>query len=249
MGSRRWVLSRGTVVAGFLSVLSYTASIVAGLEQPTWLLISVIGAGSLAVVFTIVLSARDVRTAEQAAHQAAAEQRRALQEMLVPLVHTLGEVAARPSARERERLQQRMKSAVVGAARIIGPENTRACLLEIAGPPGGRVLSCPTGLWFGRQEAPRAVFCEGEPRGDRLLRHMDQRRPLFVPDMELEPPEQRTRSRTYRTCIAAAVAPSANHEAFGLLTLDSPEAGDLTEEDIKIVEILGQLLGAALAIK
>lgn len=172
-----------------------------------------------------------------------------LQEMLVPIMEVFGEIAIATTAPARRSLQGHMKHVVIRAARSIGPPHTRACLLEVSGNAGARELACPAGMWAGRQETPRTTFREGTPRGDRLLRSMDKREPLFVPDLLAEPREYQPDTQTYKTFITAPVAPAITHPAFGMLAIDSPTKGDLAEHDIKIIEILGQLLGSALAIK
>lgn len=112
-----------------------------------------------------------------------------------------------------------------------------------------RIRICPVFFHQGVHETPRTTFREGTPRGDRLLRSMDKREPLFVPDLLAEPREYQPDTQTYKTFITAPVAPAITHPAFGMLAIDSPTKGDLAEHDIKIIEILGQLLGSALAIK
>lgn len=171
-----------------------------------------------------------------------------LQEMLVPIMQLFGEIAVTTSAPERRNRQEGLKHVVVQAARHIGSSHTRACLLELSGPPGARQLTCQPGKWYGRQEQPRTVFREGSPRGDRLLAYMDQRKPLYVPDLAAEPPQFQPATPSYRTFIAAPVTASTQYAAFGMLTIDSTDREELTAHDVKIIEILGQLLGSALAI-
>ena len=247
MMNRRWGIDRGTAVAGVLNVLAYTASGLAGQYHLNWIFWLSVGIGSLATLTLIFLTARSTTTSKRLVDQAAAAQRGLLQQMLVPLVEVLGAIAVAPNAQKRRELQGQMKHAVVVAARHIGSGDARACLLELSGLPGMRNMSCSPGMWFGRQEVPQTTFKEGTPRGDRLLKSMDSRKPLFVENLETEPAEYQPDSTSYKTFIAAAVAPVSTHQSFGVLTIDSVKAGDLKETDKKIIEVLGQLLGSALA--
>ncbi|MET7763134.1 hypothetical protein ABZS71_14285 [Streptomyces sp. NPDC005393] len=249
MATRWWGLGRGTAVAGALNVLAYIAAALAGLYEWGWIFWLIVSGGALATLTVIFLAARGVKTEKQTALLAGQEQRRMLQEMLVPIMEVFGEIAIATTAPARRSLQGHMKHVVIRAARSIGPPHTRACLLEVSGNAGARELACPAGMWAGRQETPRTTFREGTPRGDRLLRSMDKREPLFVPDLLAEPREYQPDTQTYKTFITAPVAPAITHPAFGMLAIDSPTKGDLAEHDIKIIEILGQLLGSALAIK
>ena len=248
MAIRGWGIGRGTVVAGVLNVLAYVTAAVAGEYELGWLFWVMVAVGVVATMLLIVLSARSTVQGKRLVEAASASQRQVLQEMLVPLMELLGTIATTPTAAARREYLGQMKHAVITAARQVGPTNARVCFLEVNGPSGARTLRCPPAMWFGRQETPRTTFVEGTPRGDRLLTSMDSRKPLFVQDLAAESQQLQPDSNTYKTFIAAAVAPVSGHAGFGVLTIDAPKAGDLKDGDIKMIEVLGQLLGSALAL-
>ncbi|MFD6287731.1 hypothetical protein [Streptomyces sp. NPDC060205] len=245
MGTSWWQRHRNTVVAALLNVLAYTGAAVAGRYE--WLFWIAVAAGVLATFGLVLTASQNVLVGKKLAETAANAQRRLLQEMLVPIIEVLGEIAVAATPDQRRGLQERMKHAVITAARAVGPADSRACFLDVEGAPGARTLRCSPGMWVGRQDTPRTVYSEGSPRGDRLLRHMDNRSPLFVEDLDREADVMQPDNNKYKTFIAAAVAPACNHQAFGILSIDSLNPGDLTTEDEKIIEVLGQLLGSALA--
>ncbi|MFC4033074.1 hypothetical protein ACFO3J_16495 [Streptomyces polygonati] len=230
-----------------LNVLAYAAAAMAGEYELGWVFWVVMTIGAGATLTLIFMSARGALVGKRLVDAAAASQRNLLQEMLVPIIEVLGAITVTTAIQERKELKKQMTHVVITAARLVGPAASRVCFLELEGAAGSRVLKCRPGMWIGRQETPQTKFEEGTQRGDRLLGHMDSRRPLFVADLTSEAPALQPDSNTYKTFIAAAVAPSINHEAYGILAIDAMAPGDLQEGDKKIIEVLGQLLGSALA--
>ncbi|MFH9405258.1 GAF domain-containing protein [Streptomyces sp. NPDC017638] len=252
----------GTATMGTLGVVTYVAPIVLGLglKLPIWIAMTIMGVGVLATVATVIMSRqeavaarRDLVTAEQAAKAAAERARGAMEDVLTVLVHHIGEIVSANSKSARSPLQQQMKLAIVSlTAQLIGPENARACVLEIApaspGSPGVREMKCLAGLWMGRAEAPRTVFREDQARGASLLKLMDDRKSTFVENVDALAPELRPETDSYKTYITATIT-AAGKDAFGVLCVDAPNPGDLRKEDIRLVEVLARLLGAALAVR
>ena len=254
-------VGRVTAVMGTLGVVAYVVPIVLGLglKMRPWISITIMVLGVLATVVAIIVSRReaaaarrDVITAEEAARVATENQRRAMEDVLTVLVHHIGEIVSANGKTARNPLQQQMKQAIVAlTAGLIGRGNTRACVLELdpaSQASGTREMKCLAGLWFGRSDAPRTVFREDQPRGASLLKLMDDRKSTFVENVGDLPPEFRPETDSYKTYITATIT-AAGKEAFGVLCVDAPNAGDLRREDVRLVEVLARLLGAALAVK
>ncbi|AEW95645.1 hypothetical protein SCATT_32740 [Streptantibioticus cattleyicolor NRRL 8057 = DSM 46488] len=227
------------------------AQMVIGMHMPFWAFVLVTCAGALATLVAIFLAQRGIQTAEEAALAATKNQRKAMQDVLVPLVHHLGEIVSKSTKAERAPLQQQMKQAIVTlAAQLIGSDDTRACLLEPV--PGSsapkRELKCLNGLWGGRSEAPMTVYREDEPLGKELFAMMDARKDTFVPDVHRLPTAFRPVGEGYRTYIAVTVT-AAGNDASGVLYVDAMCPGDLSPEDVPLVAVLARLLGAALAVR
>jgi GAF domain-containing protein len=143
-----------------------------------------------------------------------------------------------------------MKQAILALTTVVmAVEDLRTCFLEpVAGrPPGDRQLKCQNTLWHGRSDTPAAVFKESEVRGKELIDLMDAGKSIFVANVNQLPVSQQPTSNTYKTCIAATVL--AGDDRFGMLTIDSPKEGALRQDDVRLVEVLARLLGAALAVK
>ncbi|MEV6803278.1 hypothetical protein [Streptomyces sp. NPDC051132] len=251
----------GTATMGSLSVVTYVAPIVLGLglKLPIWTAMAIMAVGVVATVATVIMSRReataarrDLVTAEQAAKVAAERSRGTMEDVLTVLVHHIGEIVSANSKSARSPLQQQMKQAIVSlTAKLIGPENTRACVLEIdpaSAGTGVREMKCLAGLWVGRAEAPRTVFREDQARGASLLKLMDDRKSTFVENVDALAPELRPETDSYKTYITATIT-AAGKDAFGVLCVDAPSPGDLRKGDVRLVEVLARLLGAALAVR
>lgn len=250
MSNRRARLGWGTIGAGLLGVAAYISQMIIGLNMPVWLFVGITAIGTVATASSLVLARRGVLTARKAAETAAAKQRKAMQDVLVPLVAHLGQIVSSGGGNDRKILQQQMKQAILALTTVVmGVEESRTCLLEQVSncPPGNRELKCLNTLWHGRGDTPTAVFKESEVRGKELFDLMDAGKSIFVADVAELPTSQQPTNNTYRTCIAATVL--AGDDRFGMLTIDSPKVGALSKEDVRLVEVLARLLGAALAVK
>jgi GAF domain-containing protein len=69
-----------------------------------------------------------------------------------------------------------------------------------------------------------------------------------VENVDALAPELRPETDSYKTYITATIT-AAGKDAFGVLCVDAPNPGDLRKEDIRLVEVLARLLGAALAVR
>ncbi|MFF8786461.1 hypothetical protein [Streptomyces sp. NPDC015125] len=240
----------GAFSAGALAVLAYVAQMVIGLDMATWLFWVITGVGSVATVATVWLASRRVTTANEAAKAATKNQRRAFEDVLVPLASNLGQIVSSPTKAERNALQQQTKQAIVSlTASLIGPQDVRACFLEqVPGTPAGqREVKCRNSLWSGRNVAPVTTFRETDLRGKELLKLLDDGTSTFVENVDLLPAALKPDSDSYKTYIACAV--TAGDESFGVLAVDGLRSGDLHQDDVTMVGVFARMLGVALAVK
>ncbi|MFB6438833.1 hypothetical protein ACFCVY_18940 [Streptomyces sp. NPDC056411] len=240
----------GAFSAGTLAVLAYVAQMVIGLGMPTWLFWLIVGIGCLATLATVWLANRRVTTANEAAKAATKNQRRAFEDVLVPLASNLGEIVSSSTKAERVALQQQTKQAIVSlTATLIGPPDARACFLEqVPGTAAGhREVKCRNSLWSGRNVAPVTTFRETDLRGKELLKLLDDGTSTFVEDVDKLPDALKPDSDTYKTYIACAV--TVGNESFGILAVDCLRPGDLHKDDVTMVGVFARMLGVALAVK
>ncbi|MGY5123176.1 GAF domain-containing protein [Streptomyces nigrescens] len=222
---------------------------VIGLKMPGWLYTTITALGALAVLAAVVLADRRVTTARQAAAAATRNQRKAFEDVLVPIVNLLGDIVSSDRT-QRPALKQQMKLSIVTLiAQLVGPADTRACFLEEVPNtvPGQREIKCQNHLWSGRGEPPVTTFREQDVRGKELLKLLDEGADIFVPDVDQLHASLRPDSHTYKTYISTAV--KVGDASLGVLTVDCLRPGDLTKDDTKLVAVFARLLGAALAVK
>jgi hypothetical protein len=135
---------------------------------------------------------------------------------------------------------------VNAAARLIGPiMATRSCFYRLEnGPPKRLVLE----EHAGRQSPPGRQFAAGYPRGDAAIALVEDDQYLLCEDVDTAPPPNWSPDNdlTYKTFISVGVRTSASE--WGMLTVDTPTPGDLTELDVDFLRVLGGLIAAAMSI-
>jgi GAF domain-containing protein len=185
-------------------------------------------------------------TAARIAEDAAARMHLVLGDALEPLTYLIGRITDRPRfsrSRELMELQGQAKAVVLSAAaEVLGAERLRSCYFALTEDRPPRLV--PAGF-HGRAEAPRTTFVGGTPVGDYALDLLARREDLFCPDVRASPlPEWQPGGHAYRTFLVVPVATEA--QAFGILTIDGLQVGDLTENDVAVVRVFARLLAAAL---
>ncbi|MEJ3657491.1 GAF domain-containing protein [Actinomycetes bacterium KLBMP 9759] len=218
-----------------------------------WLLAGSVTAGAALTVVAVGLPMHAERrargraaTAEQVAEEAAAKVQLVVDDALEPLAYLIGRISDRRRwvrGRELQELQGQAKVVVLAAAaEVLGADRLRACFFRLTDDRPRRLV--PAGF-HGRAEAPRSTFVGGTPIGDFALDLLDRRDDLFCADVQDgELPGFRPGGHAYRTFIAVPVATEAR--AFGILTIDGLNVGDLTEADVSAVRVFARLFAIAL---
>ncbi|MBZ4020133.1 hypothetical protein CCS38_31240 [Streptomyces purpurogeneiscleroticus] len=220
---------------------------VIGLDMPAWLYTTITIIGAVSVIAAVLLTKRQVTTARQAAAAATRNQRKAYEDVLVPIVALLDDIVSSTGS-ERARLKQQMKLSIVTlVAQLVGNHDTRACLLEeVRDATGRRELQCKNHLWSGRGEPPTETFSADDERGRKLLELYDKGQDIFIRDVDELSESLRPDGEKYKTYINASV--KVRDRSLGVLTVDSLNRGDLNQDDVSIVAVLARLLGVALAV-
>lgn len=131
------------------------------------------------------------------------------------------------------------------AITFVHADRARACYFGLAEGSPRRLHPVDH---VGRSTAPTTVFEEGTQEGNSVFAALDRGEGRYVPSVDLEPPAgwNPARSRTYKTFIAVPV--EVGGRIFGMLTLDSIRAEDLTGDEVPGLRLLADLLADALAI-
>jgi GAF domain-containing protein len=245
---RTWVAPALTGV--FVVVTSVTGALSGRAHGTTQVDLIMVQAASALLAFLIptvaqVRERRRYRLAQEARIDARTEMRMALNDALDPIVRLLGRIAA-ASRRDREKLRSQAVPFVLNAAtEVIGPDRARACwfVLDDTRPVQLRPEAC-----VGRADTERTPIVAGTRRGDDLLRMIEYDEDRFYPDVDEHPPVgwDVTAPHDYKTFACVPVV-SAD-VAYGMITLDAVEPGQLTRDDVRLLRLLAGMLGNALAI-
>ncbi|MEU5094609.1 GAF domain-containing protein [Streptomyces sp. NPDC020996] len=230
------LLSAASAVGSF--VIGVLAGGAKGAAQH-WLLV----AGSALVLAGIAVNAiekvrdsKSIKAAEDIAIQAQTDLTATLNGALAPITSYLGKISASPRAMRKAEIGQ-LRQAIVQSAVKLTHEKARSAYYEMVGSDLNRVC------YSGRAESPREKFSAGTSDGDYLLNLVQAKDLIFVEDIASNPLVTPTTSG-YRTVIAVSV--TAGDEALGLLTVDAPDIGDLTNVHVQLVRVLANLLGSGI---
>ncbi|GAA1687003.1 hypothetical protein GCM10009765_40660 [Fodinicola feengrottensis] len=243
---RNWLTLLLTIVGVGAAAGAFVIGIQAGAAQGIRQLL-LIAAGSALTGLGIVLAAvesfrreRAKRSAEQVAQAAEESLMLTLNGAMAPITSYLGELAVtRDKSTRRLLVGQVLQAAVDAAVRLTTP-NARSTYYEY--DPAHNVLNRV--VWGGRSSMPRAQFVTGTADGDLVIGLVRSGEMVFIRDIEAET-SVLPRTDGYRTLIAVTV--TAGSQRLGLLTVDSPVPGDLTEIDKELVRVLGNLLAGGIA--
>jgi len=162
-----------------------------------------------------------------------------MNQALDPIIRSLASGVKTPGLQERV-----LWMVVKTAAEIIGPDHgTRSCYFELqAGPPKRLV---PTDYHAGRMGNTRSNFVEGTPSGKDAIAMVESNGHLLCKDTRTSPPPGwGMKERDYRTFISVAVA--VGDTAYGMLTVDALNPGDLEERDVDLLTVMAGLVGIAM---
>lgn len=184
---------------------------------------------------------RRLHNAEQVAVEAEEDLTLTLNAALAPITNYLGEMADATDDGTRQLIAGQLLQAVVDAAVTLTAVGARSAFyaLDSSGCALNRMV------YAGRPVLPRPTFTAGTPDGDFVLDLVDRGDLVFVDDVAAHPVVTPSSPGSYGTVIAVAVTAGANK--LGMLTVDAPEPGDLTANDVELVRVLANLLGSGLA--
>jgi hypothetical protein len=186
------------------------------------------------------------KRAEQGEETARVEMRVVLHSALAPLVRHLGDVAVEPDPRTYGQRCRETAIWVLNAALVLGPgpQRVRVCWYSLQDGIRQRLVEMQH---VGRQTSPPPTFEGGTTAGDTMLEMIRQDENKRVVDTRKEPLPGWPQAdwQDFRTFMAVPVV--AGNLAFGMLTADAPGPGDLTKEDLGLLDLLAGILATALA--
>jgi hypothetical protein len=132
------------------------------------------------------------------------------------------------------------------AAEIIGPDGTRSCYFDLLpGPPKTLV---PTDYHAGRMGSTRSRFVAGTVDGDAAIAMVESSGHRLCVDIGIDPPPGwNDKERDYKTFISVAVV--GGDTAYGMLTVDAMNPGDLEQRDVDLLTVMAGLLATAMGME
>ena len=234
------------LAAVFFTVLTFVGPIL-GADYQTlgdwlWLAAGVVGL----VVVVLLPFAREWagRAERQLETTEAAHLRVTIRNALQPLAENIA-LMPRMSPGKREAHLLVVAETAVAALRLVldGVEGLRAVVYRLN--EAETRMTCMA--YHGRGGRNPADFVSGTARGDSAIDLVLNARLVFEPDLSaLSESEYAGSGEGYRTFISVSI--HNDEDAFGMLTVDAPQAGSLVALDAHVLEVVADMLAIAFAI-
>lgn len=241
-----WVLLALVFVVA-VPVSAYFAKDATGMKA-AWLIGAQVVATAMAFLVPQVRQVRSRRREVTAAERelaARTETRAAMNDALDPILRQLGRISSeRLKPARKELIAATVPFVLHAASNLIGPDRSRACWFELSDDTPTRLVPIQHA---GRSGSPRTTFREGTAAGDAAIGMVLNGENRLCEDIDADPPPgwDESKTRDYRTFISVSVA--AGDTAYGMLTLDALEPGDLNNDDMRLLGLMAAALAAALA--
>jgi len=168
-----------------------------------------------------------------------------MNDALDPILRLLGRLALENRKVERDKLRAQAISVVlIAATQLIGPDRVRACWFRL--DPGPPLALVPVDS-IGRSGSASTTFAEGTASGAAVIEMVQSDGDRLCEDIQVDPPPgwDSTKVRDYRTFISVSVI--AGDTAYGMLTLDALEPGDLSRDDMRLLRLMAGALAVAMS--
>lgn len=216
-----------------------------GSASLVWLAVSVLGAvvsGMTVLVVNLVRGRRDLSARQS--------QRVAYDDALDPLVQSLAKLVDLDEHRRAAARGEFVRQVLVSACQLLRRDGSRVRASYYAAEAGEGDAVWRSVQSTGRSGAPTTTFTPGTAAGDAVVTMLREGEPRLCRDVRVDPPPGwESKEHDYRTFItvpARTKAPGAREAAsYGFLTVDAPQPGDLTHDDVPLVRLLATLLAVA----
>jgi GAF domain-containing protein len=243
-----WVLGAFLfVVVSPIAAAAMTRS-TTGVKYTTWFVVQILATGLAWLIPQVrqIISERRQASAEEREFEARVETVVQMNDALDPIIRLLGNIALESRKVERDKLRaQAVPLVLTSAAQLIGPERARACWFRLEPGPPKQLI--PTDA-VGRAGSASTTFVEGTPSGDAAIGMVLNDEDRICEDVLTDPLPgwDTSRERDYRTFVSVSVI--AGNTAYGMLTLDALEPGDLTKDDMRLLRLMAGALAVALSV-
>lgn len=167
---------------------------------------------------------------------------------LIPCIEGLPAVATGGS--DRTAALASVKRAVLNAAQAIcGPQSTKGKVRAVRFEVERQVLVSKDWTGGASRSTRRFTKRPNDPAGIETWKRAESGEPYLCRDLRKERPDgyDKTATTSYQTFISCGILDSEGH-VCGMLSVDAPEAGMLTEVDQIVVGVCAKVLSAAYAL-
>jgi len=244
--ARLWV-ALALVCVAVSPVASLLAQQSGGAAKVSWFVLQVVATALAFAIpqFQQIAARRGELTAAAREVDVRVDTRATVNDALDPVLRQLATISVEPDRGERDKLiEQVIPFVLEAAAKLIGSERSRSCWFELSDDPEPGLVPV---LHAGRSGSPTTTFEPGTAAGDAAISMVLTGDHQICEDIDTSPPPgwDATKQRDYKTFISVSVI--AGDTAYGMLTLDALEPGDLTTDDLHMLGLMASALAAALA--
>lgn len=181
--------------------------------------------------------------------QRAGELKVVMHDCLQPLARCILSLVTKTTQTKRmHALPNVLWTILTAAIAVTATDGSRASFFRRVTKNGEDLLVPDEVLSIGRGDAPVSRFARSDGEGKDVWRAAEADQVVFYPDiLTAGPPDlDRDRERHYRTFITAPI--QVKGSLAGLLTINAPSPGDLTDDDVGIMRVLATLAGVAITL-
>lgn len=167
---------------------------------------------------------------------------------LEPLLQQLVTVSeATPGEERNKQVTALVRVAMEAARHMAGQRRVRATYYRVHPRKGQKRERLIAMYHTGRGTKPKTEFVRGSDAGDYVFKTLNANETIFIEDTQGcdLPGWNSTRVRDYKTFISVPVR--GEQKIYGMLTVDAPTVGELTENDEMFVRCVGLLLASGIA--
>lgn len=171
-----------------------------------------------------------------------------LNDAIIPILGELATMSGQDSNGRGRTLERVIGMVCSAVPAVLQAKRTRVVVFQLEENQGRRKRRLSPHHYVGRKDRA-GQFVDGDGgRGDAVFAWLESARPRFVPDVRTEQlPGWQTGGKGYRTFISVPLL--ATGRAYGMISVDAPNPGDLDETDTAIIEVLASLLATAYAFR
>lgn len=174
-----------------------------------------------------------------------ADLRVAMKDALKPVLRLVSEMPDMPAGNRTAHLKIVAERAAAVTAKLLMAQVDRPRANVFALEADGSRMRCIA--FMGRGEGP-GTFLAGNPASDAAIARVKAGKPLIVNDREKDPPEGHTAIESdWRSFVSVPIV-SGDGWAFGMLTVDSPEAKSFVDTDKHTATVVAEILAIAFAL-